>query len=67
MSEWQPIETAPKKLAWNEYILGSDGSRSFAMEWVEDDNCWADVWDRIDGEYHERFPTHWMPLPDPPQ
>ena len=60
MSEWQPIETAPRDgteiLLWEDgYILGS---------WVEEYGYFADP----DGHlWKNRQPTHWMPLPAPPQ
>lgn len=62
---WRPIETAPR-----------DGTRIMAYEpsadsknheiWWEDDcggpfQGWTDDWDT------EPEPTHWMPLPEPPQ
>jgi hypothetical protein len=68
MSEWQPIETAPK-----------DG-RSFMVYVAKDDlagpHCFAPVsrtsngmwWDDSTGDRIEpiRGATHWMPLPAPP-
>lgn len=53
--EWQPIKTAPKGetlFAWSE----NDGL--FIGEYVHDG--WLDDHD------HPCAPTHWMPLPAPP-
>jgi hypothetical protein len=58
MSEWQPIETAPKD--GNEVLVHADGFRwvaGFDTEQGEWD--WPSVW-------HNLQPTHWMPLPAPP-
>lgn len=70
MSEWQPIETAPK-----------DGTRVLLgrAEWVEIGRwlansrayrgaplgTWMDDADNGGPEGHD-WPTHWMPLPPPP-
>ena len=63
MSDWQPIETAPKGvflLVWEpdetEPKTGSIWLAAFdGAQWVEDGT--EHVIDR---------PTHWMPLPEPP-
>lgn len=65
MSEWQPIETAPK-----------DGSKIWAfnyeqgvMEWTEGDGWALWIWsDELlrDVDPDPEQPTHWMPLPAPP-
>jgi hypothetical protein len=62
MSEWQSIETAPKDgtviLAYR-YQLGS-------LSWlIVMFNRGSDTWfDYYTGM--QVFPTHWMPLPEPP-
>jgi len=63
--EWQPIETAPR--GWEDIILfdpNANGREVCAGYFSEKDggkNCWMSA----DG-YQVR-PTHWMPLPEPPQ
>jgi hypothetical protein len=60
MSEWQPIETAPKG---GRAILGfmwiGDGPVTRVLHWDGEDEKWLS-----DGRQYS--PTHWMPLPDPP-
>ncbi len=68
--EWQPIETAPRD---GTRILGYSPSKDATVcetWWVEDYlqdewgvyiGGWDDDWDL------NRKPTHWMPLPEPPQ
>ena len=61
MSEWQPIETAPKD---GTEILGW-WKRSKTMEvivWCDIEHNWLDVQD-----VPTSAPTHWMPLPTPPE
>lgn len=61
---WQPIETAPKDgtniLGCVQAVQRSQGE----MFWYKD------RWVTWDGENHTRtvmYPTHWMPLPEPPK
>jgi len=56
--EWQPIETAPK----NETILIAYGVDEVGtgLHWL------GNEWD-CDQEEGVVVPTHWMPLPQPPQ
>lgn len=81
MSDWQPIETAPKDGRW---ILlcggkidygwdGDDQPACVAGQWTEHLNRrkvpegrWQFAW--FDGGYYGEYehPTHWMPLPKPP-
>jgi hypothetical protein len=71
MSEWQPIDTAPKDGS-NVLvcIAGLTGSQGEAF-WYQGDE-YASGWITWDGANHTRTfyttpPTHWMPLPEPPE
>lgn len=67
MSEWQPIETAPKDGAWVSIWCRAQplslpaGIPAF---W-EDGFGWVSV--RDDDQNLIDDPTHWMPLPEPPK
>lgn len=66
MTQWQPIETAPK-----------DGTRVLLFtRWLGDgqyhcppfDDVQIGLWDRDEWELiNIGDPTHWMPLPSPPE
>lgn len=56
--EWKPIETAPK----DALILGFEDG---AMRLVLWENGWVQVGATIERGWFE--PTHWMPLPSPPE
>lgn len=60
MSDWFPIETAPKD--GTEKVLVIDGAGGmWVASWSEPD----EAWEIICGAFvHE--PTHWIPLPKPP-
>lgn len=72
MSEWQPIETAPKDgtevLVWALWIdpdtdsfgSGSTFHKARIDKWVRG------AWWRTKQSPHMQ-PTHWMPLPEPPK
>ena len=67
MTEWQPIETAPKD-GKNILISNDRGMFVAAFDADWDLDGW---WLVSDGKDHERplrgnDPTHWMPLPKPP-
>jgi hypothetical protein len=74
MSEasWQPIETAPKD---GTSVLLCDGDRMEVCWWGKDSlfvneaSYW--VYGECQGEYNDRqtfdHPSHWMPLPTPPE
>lgn len=81
MSDWQPIATAPKmrvlllfavsdvaddgtvrnwKMATGSYHTGYEDERSKERGY----SPWS--WDGHQLKVYELHPTHWMPLPDPP-
>ena len=74
MSQWQPIETAPKDgtpiLVFSPYEVRTEPTNVIVAKferhgsqewWGYCENLIADVQGMIDPE-----PTHWMPLPSPP-
>lgn len=74
MSEWQPIETAPKDgtavLLWADTEAGDANLRLFGKHLCEvGHSACAQVGQFGDGHWHTEFigePTHWQPLPDDP-
>jgi hypothetical protein len=58
MSEWQPIETAPKDGTFILVYGYGDYHHAF---WLDQGNGF---WFSIDDSLVD--PTHWMPLPSPP-
>lgn len=77
MTDWQPIETAPKDgteiLGWCPYHGSAGRGSTWVIRWNEekhtkkprpyfDASGW--VWGVTDLRKHQ--PTHWMPLPAPP-
>ena len=75
MTDWQPIETAPRDGTWVLLAGGSieygwDGDSAPAVVAGQcvrpDPECWQFAW--YDGGYYGEYenPTHWMPLPEPP-
>ena len=64
MSEWQPIETAPKD---GTVILMADGLTMFCGIWLKSARGWVDGCRDADGELVAWNATHWMPLPAPPK
>lgn len=57
MSDWQPIETAPKDGTVID-LWSRDFGRLTDEWWDIEDQCWA-----LSGIAR---PTHWMPIPEPP-
>ena len=69
MSEWQPIETAPKdgtKLLLCESV---DENYIFVGSWSETRNpkWYGTNWYCVEYDAFNHAPTHWMPLPQPPE
>ena len=64
---WRPIETAPKKKAVMVKFEDTQGSRDFESTciWDKAGDEWVDVEERR-GFQFRYVPTHWMPLPEPP-
>ena len=67
MSDWQPIETAPRDgtvvLGWNKL----DGILVYRPVTYGSNNQFAGWNAEYDGEGVADEPTQWMPLPPPPQ
>jgi hypothetical protein len=57
MTEWQPIETAPKD---GTEVLLTNGEYKRAGYWATRINAWS-----IDMVPPIKAPTHWAPLPEP--
>jgi len=64
---WQPIATAPKD--WTN-VISFDPARTetndmgVCLSWFDTEDCF---WCTFDGEFIKIEPTHWMPLPPPPE
>ncbi len=65
MSEWQPIETAPKD---GKRLIGFDPSLFGVCLAQWQFGGWHVSEDSQDGNGFDDMPlTHWMPLPEPPK
>ena len=70
LTEWQPIETAPKDgttdvvLYWG-YPCPHSGEKTEGFEVGYWDSDWK-MWNTISGDTPDAIITHWMPLPAPP-
>ena len=63
MADWQPIETAPREQAVLVCEPRRVGAGSYLLVARSRD---GKSWWSIPGVYN-CYPTHWMPLPDPPR
>lgn len=78
MSEWQPIETAPKDgtrillhTRWDGDEITPDAFDEVQIGWWDDGNALDDpasIWHRPARWELDKVgdPIHWMPLPEPP-
>ena len=81
MMDWQPIETAPKDGTWMlvacRWIRDPEeeglGDWCRIVRWAADERYKGFPWATMDpegiafgGTIKEGVPTHWMPLPEPP-
>jgi hypothetical protein len=67
MTQWQPIETAPKN---GTAVLATwENTAEFdVLRWIEDRQAWCvhyGGWGE-DRYRNDETPTHWMPLPESP-
>jgi hypothetical protein len=71
MSEWQPISTAPKDgqtiVLFGEGLVTVGGWVSAADQGAEPSEEYSIAADWWSLDLRNNAPTHWMPLPDPPQ
>ena len=74
MSEWQPIETAPKEITRRDHANGYGccvlaypvhGSVARVRWWQRTDR--PEACNFLTDGHLAVHPTHWMPLPDPPR
>jgi hypothetical protein len=70
MSDWLPIETAPKDgtavLLWLPDGFWLNDENVVTGFWSEDDWYFSDTDSHPIGAFGKAV-THWMPLPEPPQ
>lgn len=67
--EWQPIETAPQD-GKTKLILGAwstDGEESTVSVLALEPEAWGQKPRAVFGMGMIFYPTHWMPLPEPPK
>jgi hypothetical protein len=65
MSEWRLIETCPDNITvlfWDDgYRVGRMEHNCLRLDDTRQDHFWGGTFD------DNKPPTHWMPLPDPPE
>ena len=71
MSEWKPIESAPKGVMDRILVATTDGEvyeASWQRDWYGDKRRPGWMIANCDEEYGRYLDaTHWMPLPEPPK
>lgn len=65
MSEWQPIETAPKD-GKDVQVYVTESREQFVAFWSESDDGFCFATTKEGKPILVKTPTHWMPLPPPP-
>jgi hypothetical protein len=63
MSEWKPIETAPKD--GRKVVVMTPGYHVRSARYIESLAGWS-AWEGSDNDDHLK-PTHWMPMPELPR
>ena len=64
LTEWQPIETAPRGYTQIVIAMFEGDARVWAfVAYMNENDIWEDGEDVI---ANADDPTHWMPLPEPP-
>lgn len=64
MSEWQPIETAPKGVDADDVLCWYPARGGYCeVSWYEDGEWTCFV--NLEFEHNDQ-PTHWIPIPSPP-
>lgn len=69
MSKWQTIETAPKNSGYKygpRFIGFADGEVMVLHWWDGNKSGWMHACNFIGDNGQAYYPTHWMPLPEPP-
>lgn len=74
ISQWQPIETAPRSgsvIVWDE-SLAMPRVAFYATSFEDGDHAWVYARQIGDGDkpplaFIVVTPTHWMPIPEPPK
>jgi hypothetical protein len=71
-SPWRPITTAPKDgtaiLIWPAQSALTGSTECMIISYVVRWHDWKEAWIEASGEEYDTFhPTHWMPLPEPPE
>jgi len=68
-SQWQPIETAPRDGTNLWLFSGSDDPCQFVGFYADDPSgpYWAYAEQLVMDVAGQANPTHWMPLPPPPE
>lgn len=67
-TNWQPIETAPRDGTWIFGYWPTMSITEYPRVIFADDHSEHDIWFMPDNlDFGCVYPTHWMPLPPPPE